>query len=211
MQRLTRMQERVLGALRQRADRGHPVPTYRELCREFGWRSTGTVRDHLRALARKGFVQLTARHRDVRLSEDRPSADFVPLVGRVVAGVPVISEQNIEHLVPVPREWIKSGSVFALRVAGDSMRDAGIIEGDEVIVRQTPVANDGEIVVATVDGETTIKRLRLQKRRATLFAENPAYRSIELTGDAVIQGVVVGLLRSYQKKPAGGHTSSRES
>jgi repressor LexA len=125
--------------------------------------------------------------------------------------VPVISEQNIEQRVPVPREWIKSGSLFALRIVGDSMRDAGIIEGDEVIVRQTPAANDGEIVVATVDGETTIKRLRLRKRHATLFAENPAYRPIELTSDAVIQGVVVGLLRSYQKKPADGHKSSRGS
>lgn len=203
------MQERVLGALRQRADRGDPPPTYRELCQEFGWRSTGTIRDHLRALERKGFVQLTARHRNVRLREDRPSAGFVPLVGRVVAGVPVISEQNIEQRVPVPRDWIASGILFALRIAGDSMRDAGIIEGDEVIVRQTPTANDGEIVVATVDGETTIKRLRLRKQRATLFAENDAYRPIELSDDAVIQGVVVGLLRSYQKQPADGHASRR--
>ncbi len=205
------MQELVLGALRQRVERSDPPPTYRELCREFGWRSTGTIRDHLRALARKGFVQLTARHRGVRLREDPPSAGFVPLVGRVVAGVPVISEQNIEQRLAVPKEWTKRGSPFALRVVGDSMRDAGITEGDQVIVRQTSTAQDGDIVVATINGETTIKRIRLRKGRATLFAENPAYRPIEVpAGDTVIQGVVVGLLRSYQEN-AHGRTSRRGS
>ncbi len=204
------MQARVFDTVRRRAERGEPPPTYRELCAEFGWRSTGTVRDHLRALARKGFVQLTGRHRQLRPSGDRPPVTFVPLVGRVVAGVPVISDENIEERVPVPAGWTRQGSTFALCVAGDSMRDAGILEGDQVIVRQSSAASDGDIVVATLDGETTIKRLRLRNGHATLVAENPAYRPIEVRpGDAVIQGVVVGLLRAYQEATVVGRGSER--
>jgi len=102
------------------------------------------------------------------------------------------------------------GTVFALQVAGDSMQDAGIMEGDRVIVRQTSTARDGDIVVATLDGETTIKRLRLGKEQAMLVAENPAYRPIEIRADnAVIQGVVIGLMRSYQDTALARHSSGR--
>lgn len=211
MKQLTHAQTRVLDALRQRAERGDPPPTYRELCRELGFRSTGTIRDHLRALARKGFVELTTRHRNILLRESRLSAGFVPLVGRVAAGLPVISEQNVEGHVPVPKDWIAGRSLFALRVTGDSMRDAGVLEGDQVIVCQAATASNGEIVVATIDGETTLKRLGSRNCRPTLFAENPAYRPIELTGDSEIQGVVVGLVRSYLEKRVDRRISRRGS
>lgn len=192
-----------MNALRQRAERGEPSPTYRELCAEFGWRSTGTVRDHLRALARKGFVETSGRHRYIRLRDERPPVAFVPLVGRVVAGVPVISDENAAGRVPVPAAWAERGRSFALRVAGDSMRDAGILEGDQIVVRQGSAANDGDIVVVTLDGQTTVKRLRLRKNQATLVAENPMYPPIEVRAeDAVIQGVVVGLLRLYREREA---------
>jgi repressor LexA len=200
---LTTIQHRVLEALRRRADQGDPAPTYRELCTEFGWASTGTARDHLQALVRKGYVELTGRHRQIRLREERPPVARVPLVRRVVAGVPVLSEENIEQQIPVPAAWTRRGAFFALHVIGESMRDAGILEGDQVVVRQRSVAYDGDIVVATIEGETTIKRLRMAGRRMMLVPENPQYRSIEvLAEEAIIQGVVVGLLRKYREKSA---------
>jgi repressor LexA len=197
---LTTIQLRVLEVLRRRADQGDPAPTYRELCAEFGWASTGTARDHLRALVRKGYVELTGRHRQLRLREERPSVTCVPLVGRVVAGVPVVSEENIEKRIPVPAAWTRRGAFFALHVTGDSMRDAGIFEGDQVVVRQRSVAADGDIVVATIEGETTIKRLLLRGSGMTLVPENPQYRPIEVRAEgATIQGVVVGLMRKYER------------
>lgn len=209
---LTLAQQRVLEALRRRADHGESAPTYRELCAEFGWASTGTVRDHLRALARKGYVNLGGGHRQLRLRENRPAVVHVPLVGRVVAGVPVVSDQNVEQRVPVPAEWTRRGAVFALRVTGDSMRDAGIFEGDQVIVRQQSDANDGDIVVATIDGETTLKRLRRNGKRTTLVAENSRYRAIEVrTESEVVQGVVVGLMRLYQDGGGRGRKQVRRS
>ncbi|HLH78258.1 MAG TPA: transcriptional repressor LexA [Candidatus Binataceae bacterium] len=196
---LTRIQASVLDALRKRADVGKPPPTYRELCAEFGWRSTGTARDHLRALVRKGFIKTTGTHRNIRLRDDRPPIAFVPLLGRVVAGIPVISEEDAEGHVAVPAAWAGRDALFALRVSGDSMRDAGILEGDHVIVRKTSTGNDGDIVVATFEGETTLKRLRLRRNRVSLVAENPVYPPIEVRSeDPVIQGVVVGLMRSYR-------------
>ncbi len=210
MESLTQVQADVLAAIRGRLDRGEPPPTYRDLCAEFGWGSTGTVRDHLRALARKGYLELSGgrAHRQIRLLDESPAASRVPLVGRVVAGVPLAAEENVESRIPVPEEWIGRGRHFALRVNGDSMMNAGILDGDCVVVRQQATAEDGDIVVATLDGETTLKRLRRSGRRVSLAAENPRYRPIEVQSEnAVVQGVVVGLMRGYlgrgRRGPAG--------
>jgi repressor LexA len=198
MDTLTAIQRQVLEVLRRHADLGEPAPTYRELCAEFGWASTGTVRDHLRALVRKGYLRLTGRHRQLQLREERPSVARVPLVGRVVAGIPVISDENIEQRIPVPASWTRKGTFFALRVAGDSMKGAGIFEGDHVIVRQQSVAADGDVVVATIEGETTIKRLRLRGSRVILAPENSRYPQIEVRAEeAIVQGLVVALTREY--------------
>jgi repressor LexA len=198
---LTPAQAQVLVALRRRIDRGEPAPTYRELCAEFGWSSTGTVRDHLRALQRKGYIELSGGrgHRQVRLREHALAVIHVPLVGQVVAGVPVMAEENVEGRIPVPADWIGGGLHFALRVSGDSMRDAGILAGDHVVVRQQATAQDGDIVVAALEGETTLKRLRRREKRVLLVAENASYDPIELrTESATIQGVVVTVIRSYK-------------
>lgn len=207
---LTTIQRRVLDALRRRADQAEPAPTYRDLCVEFGWRSTGTVRDHLRALAHKGYVELTGKHRQVRLREERPNISRVPLVGRVAAGFPVVSDENIEQRIAVPAAWTRQGSFFALDVIGDSMRDAGILEGDQVVVRQRSVASDGDVVVATMEGETTIKRLRRHEGRVVLVPENTRYPLIEVRAEeAIIQGVVVGLMREYRESKTGARRSMR--
>jgi repressor LexA len=195
---LTPTQAEVLAAIRGRVDRGEPAPTNRELCAEFGWASTGTARDHLRALERKGQVELPGGggHRQVRLKHHARHATQVPVIGRVVAGVPVLAEQDIEMRIAVPSEWLDRSPHFALRVAGDSMAGAGILQGDCVIVRHQATAHDGEIVVATIDGESTLKRLQRRGKRYALVAENPRYAPIEIgTEAATIHGVVVGLLR----------------
>lgn len=195
---LTHIQAKILAVLRRGLELGAPAPTYRELCTEFGWSSTATARDHLRALARKGYIkQATKRaHRNLRLCEEHPAKAQVPIVGRVLAGIPVTSEENVEGRLSVPTEWIGRGTYFALRVAGDSMRDCGILEGDYVVVRQRPTAADGDIVVALLDDETTVKRFRTHGTHATLVAENPRYPPIRVrTESARIQGIVVGLLR----------------
>jgi repressor LexA len=107
--------------------------------------------------------------------------------------------QNVEGHVPVPVEWVGAGTYFALRVKGDSMIDAGILEGDLVVARKQSTAEDGDVVVAILDGESTLKRLRRHGRRATLVAENRRYRSIPVrTESAEIQGVVVGLMRAFR-------------
>lgn len=203
MTRPTDAQARLLAALRRRVESGEPLPSYRELCKEFGWSSTGTVRDHLRALARKGYVHLPGsrggRVRPCEVAQIRS----IPVVGRVAAGVPHVTDEHIEGMLPVPADWTRSGDFFALRVTGDSMKDAGILEGDHVIVHRQAVADSGEIVVATIDGETTLKRLVMRGTKAFLMPENSAYEPIEVSSESAnIHGVVVGLLRSYRRDRA---------
>ena len=122
MDKLTIVQAEILSAVRQRVGRGEPPPSYRELCSEFGWRSTGTARDHLKALERKGYVQLPG-HRGGRVTlRNGPAATGVsPIVGRIVAGVPVEAEEEEEGHLTYPIEWSGGASCFALQVYGDSM------------------------------------------------------------------------------------------
>lgn len=199
-ERLTEKQAAVLEFLQRRLDRGEPPPTNQEICDEFGWGSTRSARDHLRALARKRYVELSRwrGHRGIRLISPEAPVTRVPLLGRIVAGTPVVAEENVEARVPVPSRWAGGGGSFALRVSGDSMQGAGILDGDLVVVRNDVAAQDGDIVVATLEGETTLKRIRLRGRGATLVAENRRYRRIPVrTESAAIQGVVVALLRAY--------------
>ena len=203
MTQLTDAQAQLLAALRRRVEDGEPPPSYRELCTEFGWASTGTVRDHLRALARKGYVQLPgSRGGRIRLRKVA-QVRSIPVVGRVAAGVPCVADENIEGLLSIPADWTQSGDFFALRVTGDSMKDAGILEADYVIVHKQAVAASGEIVVATIDGETTLKRLIMRGAQTFLVPENSAYEAIKVrTESALIHGVIVGLLRAYRRDHA---------
>ena len=197
---LTRTQARVLTAVQNRVDAGEPPPSYRDLCAEFGWSSTGTVRDHLRALERKGYLQLPGRRGGrIKLTKGSPMVASAPIIGQIVAGTPVSVDAYRDELLPFPIEWSNGQRCFALRVAGDSMVDAGIMDGDHVIIRQQETARSGEIVAATMDGETTLKRFVKQGQRVLLVAENPRYKAIEvMTELAMIHGVVVGLLRGYK-------------
>jgi repressor LexA len=211
--RLTTLQRQVLDVFRQRASAGAPPPTYRELCKEFGWRSTGTARDHLKALVRKGALDAAGgRARGAHLHRGPiVGTVLLPLVGRVVAGEPVISEECVEAEILVPTFLVPSGDAFLLRVSGDSMEGAGILEGDIVVIRRTEEPSAGDIVVATVSGETTLKRLERWRRAWVLAAENPRYGPIPIdTEDTTIHGVVVGVLRTLRGSigPLGLHLPS---
>lgn len=197
---LTNIQARVLAYLQQFAISGEPMPTLREVCKTFGWASTGTARDHLRALATKGKITLSGgRARQIRMTGTCSGIAPVPIIGSVVAGIPIESEESIERFIPVPSEWTSLGTHFVLRVVGDSMVRAGIFDGDYVVVRSQVEAENGDIVVTTINGETTLKRLRKSEKALTLIAENKKYRPIRVqTESSIVQGVVVGLLRSYR-------------
>jgi len=169
--------ERILRFVRDRLARGEP-PTVREVQRQFGFRAVQTAREHLEALVRDGrLAKEPGRARGYRLVERGEPTALVPLLGRVPAG-------PLDAAIEDPDGWIAarvrrgSDGLFALRVHGDSMVGAGILPGDVVVVRRQPRAEPGDLVVARVGDEATVKRLRVRGRRVELHAENPAYAPI---------------------------------
>jgi repressor LexA len=207
---LTARQRAILDAIRDSVERRGYPPSIREICDAAGLASTSSVAHQLRALERKGYLRRDPnrpRAVDVRLAgsagaevvtgpsgEAVPSPVFVPVVGRIAAGGPILAEQLIEDVFPLPRALVGEGTLFLLRVAGDSMIDAAISDGDWVVVRQQPTAENGEIVAAMIDGEATVKTWRRRDRHAWLLPHNPAYAPIP-ADDATVLGRVVAVLR----------------
>jgi len=153
----------------------------------------------VRAIAAAGGDPIPPELRDRRAAESlQATAARAPLLGNIAAGVPELAEQHHDgDGVTFPAEWSRGATCFAVRVVGDSMIRAGILDGDFAIVRQQETAVDKDIVAATVDGETTLKRYVVEGERAVLAAENPRFRAIDIEGDVRIHGVLVGLLRAY--------------
>ena len=209
MQGLTKRQAQTLDFIRQSIEeRGYP-PTLREIGESMGIRSTNGVNDHLRALERKGYLsredmksralRLVSRESEATSTSDDSLLD-VQVLGRVAAGLPLMAEENVIDTVRIDRMLVRGGrDVFGLRVQGDSMINAGILDGDFVVIRKTQTANSGEIVVALVMGEeATLKRLRRKGASVALEAANPAYETRIFGPDQVqVQGKLVGLIRRY--------------
>lgn len=221
---LTQRQREVLELISETAQRTGRPPTLREIGRQLGITSTNGVRDHLQALIEKGFIRRDERSaRGIQLlrapssgprsrvgapRRSRPAAQLgdrqvvsVPVVGRVAAGEPILAEQNVEQHLAIDKELIRDGDVFALRVRGDSMRDAGILDGDYVFVRQQPTAQPRDIVVALLDDEATVKRYVPKGETVRLEPENPAYEAIVVSrGDPrlSILGKVAAVLRTIR-------------
>jgi repressor LexA len=194
-EQLTGRQQEVLNHLVDVMRREGRAPTVREIAAHFRIASPKGVSDHLAALERKGYLQRDpGRARNIRLTR---SPDAIPIVGDVAAGAPILAEQHITGAVDFS-DLFGRGEVFAVRVKGDSMRDAGIMEGDLVIVQKdAPVAN-GAIGVAYVDGEATVKRIRRQASAIILQPENPAYQPLQVdatTPGFALAGPVVGVVR----------------
>jgi repressor LexA len=217
---LTPRQRKVLEVIRASVQRRGYPPSMREIGEAVGLTSTSSVSHQLASLERKGFLRRDP-HRpravDVRppepvpeapppdeiafdepAAEDgpvpRPQPSYVPVVGRIAAGGPILAEEAIEDVFPLPRPLVGEGTLFLLRVTGDSMVDAAICDGDWVVVRQQPVADSGDIVAALIDGEATVKTFQRRGGRVWLLPRNPAYEPIP--GDAAtVLGRVVAVLR----------------
>jgi repressor LexA len=193
---LTARQSEILELIRGHiADEGCP-PTRAEIAGTLGFRSPNAAEDHLRALQRKGYIEIVAgSSRGIRLLDD----DFgLPVVGRVAAGEPVLAEQHIEDHQQLEPGLFHPRADYLLRVHGDSMKDAGILDNDLLAVHSTPHADNGQIVVARIDEEVTVKRFRQHGSIVRLLPENPAYDPIRIdlkNQPLVIEGLAVGVLR----------------
>jgi len=212
---LTTRQQAILDVIRESVEqRGYP-PSIREICEKAGLASTSSVAHQLAMLERKGFIRRDAnrpRAVDVRSggagrkaaakrgrqsaagAEAAESAVLVPVVGRIAAGGPILAEQVVEDVFPLPKSLVGDGTLFLLKVVGDSMVDAAIADGDWVVVRQEQTADNGKIVAAMIEGEATVKTLQRRDGHTWLLPHNAAYSPIP-ADDATILGVVVSVLR----------------
>jgi repressor LexA len=177
------------------------APSIQEIGRQFKIASTNGVSDHLKALEKKGYIRRVGKRAlEVVNALGQPvitATRDVPLLGKIAAGKPLLSEENFAGYVTIPED-MASGKTFALKVKGDSMIDAGILDGDQVIVKQQGSAENGEIVCAMIDGEATLKRFFEKDGVVILRAEKEKYAPITLTeGEFRIVGRVVGLLRKF--------------
>jgi repressor LexA len=214
---LTQRQRRVLEVIRDSIERRGYPPSVREIGEAVGLSSASSVAHQLSVLQKKGWLRRDPnrpRALDVRLPEDSPHSvsaaateaisgeddvqasapTYVPLVGRIAAGGPVLAEQAVEDVFPLPRELVGEGTLFMLKVVGDSMIEAAICDGDWVVVRQQPSAENGEIVAAMIDGEATVKTYKRRDGHVWLLPHNPAYEPIP-GDDATVLGRVVSVLR----------------
>jgi repressor LexA len=206
---LTARQRRILDYIRETVERSGYPPTVREIGEAVGLVSPSSVAYQMGVLQKKGYLRKDPnrpRAVDVRppselTSDDeeairaaRPAPAYVPVLGRIAAGGPILAEQAIEDVFPLPREIVGEGTLFLLAVKGDSMLDAAICDGDWVVVRQQPTANNGEIVAAMLDGEATVKTYRFRDNHVWLMPHNPAFEPIP-GDDATILGKVVAVLR----------------
>ena len=192
MARTSNKREQILNFLTQFMNEHGYAPTVREICKAVGLQSTATVHYHLNALRDAGLIEMDEMKKRAISLPDAQRADRIPVVGVVTAGVPILATENIEGYIP----WDGESGCFVLRVRGDSMIGAGILDGDKVVVRPQPDAENGEIVVALLDDSATVKRLKKTGRDVWLMPENPSYEPIP-GNEAKILGRVKALIREY--------------
>ena len=206
---LTPRQQRVLTVIRESLSlRGYP-PSMREIGERVGLTSSSSVAHQLRTLEEKGYIKRdpnrpralsvampedAVQADDAGIGDSQPTPAYVPVVGRIAAGGPILAEERVESVFPLPRELVGEGTLFLLEVVGDSMVDAAICSGDYVVVRQQPTAENGEIVAALIEGEATVKTLQKKDGKVWLLPHNPAYEPIDGT-HATILGKVTTVLR----------------
>lgn len=198
MQGLTARQQQIYDLIQEKLDETGYPPTRAEIALELGFKSANAAEDHLRALARKGMIEMIpGASRGIRIVNQHQG---LPIVGRVAAGEPILAEQNIEDYREVPANTFHPHADYFLRVQGQSMVDVGIMDGDLLAVHQQPTADNQQIVVARVDGEVTVKRLKTtrSKHEIQLLPENRDYSPIRVdlrTQDFAIEGLAVGVVR----------------
>lgn len=211
--KLTARQQEILNLIRAEIKRTGFPPTRAEIAQALGFRSPNAAEDHLKALARKGAIILTAgASRGIRLAEPEAPAPeskllaaaaeslslMLPLVGRVAAGNPILAAEHIEREISVEPSLFNPAPDYLLRVRGLSMRDAGILDGDLLAVRKTPEARNGRIIVARLGDEVTVKRLQRKGNLLQLLPENADFSPIVVrpSDDFAVEGIAVGLIRA---------------
>ncbi len=221
--KLTARQAQILELIRQAIIRTGRPPTRAEIARELGFRSVNAAEDHLRALERKGHIRLASgTSRGIQLTDassatpkglaglpdDAASggagwaalagARLVPLIGRVAAGLPILATEHVEREIPLSADLFQETPDYLLRVRGSSMRDAGILDGDLLAVHSTPQARHGQIIVARLGDDVTVKRLEHLQGRIRLLPENPDFQPIlvDPADEFAIEGIAVGLVRT---------------
>ncbi len=196
MEDLTARQKEILHLIREHtATSGFP-PTRADICRAMGFKSPNAAEDHLRALERKGAIEmLPGASRGIRVMQQ----SGIPLIGRVAAGAPILAAENIEGRYKIDPRMFKPHADYLLTVKGESMRDAGILDGDLLAVHRTPDFKSGQIVVARIADEVTVKRIQRQRHLIELLPANPDFKPIVINPRSepfAIEGIAVGVIRN---------------
>lgn len=198
MSKLTARQQQVFDVIKSHMEDTGCPPTRVELAKILGFKSANAAEEHIKALARKGAIEIIeGASRGIRLPEE---ARGIPLVGRVAAGNPILATEHIEDYLPIPQNFFHPSADYLLEVRGMSMKDAGILDGDLLAVREAKTAKNNDIVVARVEDEVTVKRYRREGNRALvqLFPENEDFDVIEVDlrdSNFSIEGISVGVIR----------------
>ncbi|MBN1238873.1 MAG: transcriptional repressor LexA [Gammaproteobacteria bacterium] len=199
MRELTPRQKQILNIIQKAISNTGMPPTRAEIAAKLKFKSVNAAEEHLRALERKGAIELIpGTSRGIRLKDSLREQIGLPLVGRVAAGSPILAEEHIEARYQIDPDLFKTQPHFLLRVSGMSMRDAGILDGDLVAVHRTPEIRNRQIIVARLENEVTVKRYRQEGHRVWLLPENPDFEPIQVDlreESLSIEGVVVGVVR----------------
>ncbi len=198
MIKLTARQQQVLDLIKTAIEETGFPPTRAEIATELGFKSPNAAEEHLKALARKGAIEMIpGASRGIRIADDQSG---LPLIGRVAAGEPILAQEHVEKHLDIPSNLFSPAADFLLEVHGDSMIEIGIMDGDLIAVHKTNQARNGQIVVARVGEEVTVKRLQKESNVVTLFPENKDYEPIvvDLTQESMdIEGLYVGVIRRH--------------
>ena len=199
MQNLTARQEEVLSLIRNHLEETGYPPTRADIARHLGFKSANSAEEHLKALAKKGAIEIIpGTSRGIKLANE---VGGIPIIGNVAAGNPILAEENIEDYCELSPSFFKPNADYFLRVRGDSMKNSGILDGDLLAVHKTANANNGDIVVARIDNEVTVKRLKKSgtKHLLSLLPENSDYPPMKIDlreSDFAIEGLTVGVIRN---------------
>ncbi|RDT50924.1 repressor LexA [Escherichia coli] len=200
MKALTARQQEVFDVIRDRINQTGMPPTRAEIAQQLGFRSPNAAEEHLKALARKGVIEIVSgASRGIRLLLEEEEDIGLPLIGRVAAGEPLLAQQHIEGHYQVDPSLFKPNADFLLRVSGMSMKDIGIMDGDLLAVHKTQDVRNGQVVVARIDDEVTVKRLKKQGNTVQLLPENSEFSPIVVNlreHNFTIEGLAVGVIRN---------------
>ena len=200
MKALTARQQQVYDLIRDHINQTGMPPTRAEIASQLGFRSPNAAEEHLKALARKGVIEIVSgASRGLRLLLEEPEVEGLPLIGRVAAGEPILAQEHIESHYHVDPALFKPNADFLLRVSGMSMRDIGIMDGDLLAVHKTQEVRNGQVVVARIDDEVTVKRWKKEGNTVHLLPENSEFSPIIVDTreqSLMVEGLAVGIIRN---------------